>query len=417
VVEKMKSLLKKLFLDHWQRKFISFLLAMVIWMVIDHSMIVTKTLTDIPVKISNVPPGKTIENMQLNNILNKKISLVLTGNKNVLDELTGSDLEVILDASDKGDEWVATVTKKNLICFNPDINILQGITKVSHQDFIIKLAKQITEKIPIFLSTPIGEAPKNYQFLDIYPVNLSVTVTGTESTIKKLKTTGFTLTFNLNDISEESLNTIRLAQKNQDDEVSFFVPHAWKKIIIPEISSSALEIDDPDANALRITFVQKTLIPINNPIAVTVFYPEKNLSTINPKTYPLIPSDLLQRNSGVFYIKESFCAKGVSQRFVDIVKERIEIVAIAVPKTEKDRLLWNVLFLSPLDLENRYVASILSDSTEDTLIHLPQQFREEALRNRFRSYMSAFRLYKSTDKKLHLNIQLENNAITVNPVD
>jgi hypothetical protein len=413
----MKTLLKKLFLDHWQRKLISLLLAMVIWMVIDHSMIVTKTLTDIPVKISNIPPGKTIENMQLNNVLNKKVSLVLTGNKNVLDELTGSDLEIILDASDKGDEWVATISKKNLICFNPDTNILQGITKVSHQDLIIKLSKQITEKIPIFLSTPIGESPKNYQFLDIYPVNLSITVTGTESIIKKLKANGLTLTFNLNDISEESLNTIRLAQKNQDDEVTFFVPHSWKKVLIPEISSSPIEIDDPDANALCITFVQKTLIPITVPLPVTIFYPEKNLSFINPKTHPLMPNDFLQRTYGSFYIKEPFFAKGVSQRFVDIVKERIEILAIAVPKTEKDRLLWNVIFLSPLVLENRYVASILSDSTEDTLIHLPQEFREEALRNRFRNYMSVFRLYKLNDKKLHLNFQLENNAITVNPVD
>ena len=113
----MKTLFKRLFLDNWQRKLVSLILAMITWLVVNHSITVTKTFPDIAIKLINLPPGKTVEGLQANNILNKRIALTLMGNKSVIDELSSSDLEVIIDAEDKGSEWIATITKKNLVSF------------------------------------------------------------------------------------------------------------------------------------------------------------------------------------------------------------------------------------------------------------------------------------------------------------
>jgi hypothetical protein len=172
----MKSFLIKLFLEHWHRKLVSVLLASIIWFVVNHSMTTTKTIDNIPVRVTNLPPQKTIEGMQVNGILNKRISLTMNGSKNALDELTGKDIEVLIDASGKSDEWIATIDKKNISSLNPDLDPAKMISKVTPIEMIVRQSKLVNEKIPVLVTRPIGEAPKGYQFLDVWPYHLSVTV-------------------------------------------------------------------------------------------------------------------------------------------------------------------------------------------------------------------------------------------------
>ena len=107
-------------------------------------------------------------------------------------------------------------------------------------------------------------------------------------------------------------------------------------------------------------------------------------------------------------------ASGVSQLFTEIVKDMIQIVVIANPKSERDTLLWNAQFIYPHELEDRYVARIMSDAdNEDDQVQ--PHLREDYLRNRFRSYMNRFRLYTPQNKKLVLKIELQANTITVTP--
>jgi len=137
----MITFLKKIFLENRTRKLISLGLAIIIWLMVNHSITTTKTFHNVPVKIIDIPKGQTVEGLSLNNYLKRKITLTITGNKKVLDDLTGSDLELILDASGQGDEWVVSVTTKNLICINPDIDIKKSITKIISPKLIIKLKK------------------------------------------------------------------------------------------------------------------------------------------------------------------------------------------------------------------------------------------------------------------------------------
>ncbi len=411
----MKTLLRRLFIENWHRKLLSLILAMIIWMIINHQMTVTKHVHNIPVRVEHLPAEKTIENMQVNGILNKRITLTITANKSVMDDLTGKDLEVVIDARGKPDQWIATIGKKNLVSLNPDIDVGKAISRVVPYDLIIKQSKLITDKIPILVSQPIGEPPKGYQYLDIWPYQLHVTVTGPEETVKRLKARGQKLTFNLSDLTRNELDALQSGlRKDNAEEVSFYVPNAWKKINLPMLSDTPVEIDDPQAKELRIDFSRQDLIPIGVDIPVAIYFPPKYSATLNPDTYTLATNNFVVKKKGLKMITQPLYAQGVSKLFVDIVKEMLEIYLIAAPKNERETLLWTCQFAYPHELEDRYVARVMSESHEEGGDVQPYA-REEYLRNRFRSYMNRFRLYTAKNQKLNLKIELQANTITVQP--
>jgi hypothetical protein len=411
----MKTILIRLFIDNWQRKLIALILAMVIWMVVSHSMTVTKVVPNIPVRVTNIPPGKTIEGMQVNGILNKRVSLSLIGHKTALEDISAKDLEVVIDATDKSQEWIANITQKNLVSLNPDFDPSKMLSKIIPVEMIIRQSRLVTEKIPIVVTHPIGEAPKGYQFLDIWPYQLSITVNGPEEAIKRIKTRGLKLTFNLSDITADQLNALQSPNETEKaDEVSFHVPDSWKKISLPQLSETPIEIDDVQAKALRIDFSRQNLLPIGFSIPVTVFYPPKFSNTINPETYNLATNDFIAKKNGIKLFNAPLYAQGVSRLFLDTVKDMIQMVIIASPKSERDTLLWNAQFIYPHDLEDRYVAKVMSESN-DEVFDVQPHLLEDYLRNRFRSYMNRFRLYTPNHSKLSLKIELLANTISVTP--
>jgi len=408
----MKALLSKIFLNNWQRKFISFVLAVVIWLLVNHTLTTTRTISNIPVRIINIPAGKTIDGLQNNGFLSKRITLTLVGNQTLLDELTSNDLEVVIDAADKQDEWIVSISKKNLVSLNPEIDLYKGVSRVSHQSFIIRMTKLVTEKIPVLITQPIGHAPRDYQFLDIWPYQLTLTISGPEEVVKHLKAKGIKLTFNLNNISKAQLDALS-SKSNGGDEVSFYVPDLWKQVSIPLLSEGAIEINDPQAKALRIDFVRCNLLPIENPIPVTLFFPPEYITALNPENIHLSESSLLKEINGLNLITEPLYSKGVDRLFVQIVRDMLQISIIVAPKNVENALNWSVQFINPRILEDRYVSTLMSDVSDDEIRDLQPNLREEYLRNRFRSYMNRFQFFKSTDAKLELKVELRDNNVIV----
>ncbi len=404
----MRSLFKYIFLQNWQRKAISTVLAVIIWLVVSHTLTGTKIFNNVLVKVVNIPTGKTIEGMQGSGVLPKRISLTLVGNKPLLDTLTSNDLEVVIDASDKHGEWLATITKKNLVSLNPDINISTGIDRISHSSFPIHMSRLVTEKIPIIVTQPIGEAPRDYLFLDIWPYRLWMTVTGPEEIVKKLKAKGQKLTFDLNDISKADLDALP-----RGDEVSFLIPNDWKKISLPGLSDTPFTIDDPQAKSLRIDFVRCDLLPLDRPIPVALYYPSEYSDQLNPNTCQLSISGPIKKMHGIDMITGPLYVKGVSRLFVEVVSDMLQLAIIAMPKIERPQLDWSVQFINPHMLEDKYVSALLADTTDDEIRELQPNLREEYLRNRFRSYMSRFQLYKSEEHPLKFAIELEAGKVIV----
>lgn len=401
----MIAMFKKFLTENWNRKIISLLLATITWILVTNAITVNKTIHNIPIKIINLPSGKTLEGIEKDGTLNKKLTLTLSGNKTVIDEITAADLEVVIDATNKGDEWIEPITKKNLRAITADVD-LNSISKISHSDLILRLSKLVTEKIPITLSTPNGEAPKGFQFLDIWPRQLYVSVSGPEGVLRDLKMRGLKLVLNLNDVSENDLAALK--DKGQKDELSFPVPLSWKKISIPELSANPFVIDDPRAKNLHIYFVQKNLLPLNFLLPVNIFFPLKYSSILNPDTYSVEPNDLIQKQNGMRILNLPLYTKGVSRLFLDSIQERVALSIIAAPKNEKDFLNWSIEFISPQALEDTYVAKALKQVADES-----ERLDEESLRSRFRSYLNSFSLFREDEEKLSLKIELKADTISI----
>lgn len=405
----MKTLFKTLFIDHWPRKLLSLILAIIIFFVINKSLTTTKTITNVPVRIENIPAGKTVEGLQSNGFLNKKVSLTLSGNRSILENLNTNDVQAVIDATGKDGEWIATITKNSLRFENSEVNIAQGIRRVSQQNFIVKLTKIVSDKIPIILTQPIGEPPSGYQFIDIWPYQLYMTVSGPEEVVKSLKAKGIRHTFNLNDITKTKLDVLRSSNVHSD-VVSFFVPDFMKQIPLPLLSPSPLEINDPDAKHLRIDFLRFEKLKLSAPLPVTLYFPPN--TPLNPAKVTLTSNHLIENKNGIKMITEPLFVRGVSSLFLNIVKDRMEI-AITVNPNNENMLDWSVQFINPRVLEEKYIHAILSDTLDPELQELQPHLRDSYLRNRFRNYMNQLQLYKSDDSPLKLSPSLQGNVITL----
>ena len=81
---------------------------------------------------------------------------------------------VIIDLKNKTHNFTTLITKNNLISKNPNINLERSIKKVISSELTIKISRLVKEKIPVLITKPIGEAPKGYQFLDVWPFQLNM---------------------------------------------------------------------------------------------------------------------------------------------------------------------------------------------------------------------------------------------------
>lgn len=409
----MESLITQIFINNWQRKVVAVLTAIVIWLFVNNSINETVTISNIPVRIINLPTDKTIQGLLPNGILSRRITLTLTGSKDVVDELEAGDLEVLLDASTAdSDEWIVNVSKKNLVSLNPSIDLLQHIRQVDHSDFVIKLSKLVTAKIPVTVEAPTGTSPQGYEYLDVWPQHLTQTVSGPEEDIQRLKDEGLFIKFDLSDISKTELDNLKGSVRN--DEVSYPIPKKWKQITIPFRNNATEELNDPEAPGLRLDFLRKELLPLDKEVPIRVFYPLDDLDKINPETNTLALSDDIQKKLGIAIFTKPLYVAEVSRLFLDVVRNSIEIVIVAAPKNKRKVLAWSLQFIQPRDLEDNYVAFSIANSTtsKGIPVTIPKK-REELLRKRFRDYMQRMTLFLANEKKLHLKNTLEGDQVKV----
>ncbi len=414
--EAVKTLLRNLFVNGWQRKGVAILIALIIWLVVNHSLTTVRTLTNVPVKVINIPAGKTVQGLGPNDYLLKKATLTLTGNQTILEEITANDLEVQLDAADMdSDDWNAEIKKKNLRSLNPEIDINKVVSRVTHGTFFVHLTHIVTEKIKVVVNTPTGNPPRGYEVKDIWPYKFEVTVSGPENAIKSVKGKPVPLTFDLSEITHEQLDALQSSQSaDQKDVISFFVPDMWKQVSIPLISVDPIQLNDPLANFLRIDFVHRSLQPIDFPVSVSVFYPPELAHKYNPETIRLAPSECVAIKDGIAYLKiDQLCAKGGTVRFVKLIRNRMHVRICINEENGIPFLTWSLQFVNPQMLEQQFVKMIRSDASESEDRDVKPQMREEYIANRFRSYIQRMVLFTADDVKLELKLEMKDGQIIV----
>jgi len=414
----MEKLNSGLILHNWQRKCVAILTAIVMWFFVNHSITETKTIPNVPIRIVNLPPDKTIRGLLPNRLLSKRVTLTLSGTKDVIQEIEPGDLEVLLDVSTADqDEWIVQIGKKNLVSLNPSIDLQHNITQVTHNEFVLKLSRLVTEKIPIRILYPTGQAPVNYEFLNIWPQKLMQTLSGPEDEIQNIKAQGLEIIFDLNEVTKSDLDHMTSSLfAPHNDEVSFFIPRKWQKVWIP-FSNTYEEINDPEAESLRIDFLRKEILPLQKEIPIRVYYPLQYSNTLNPKTYPLSHNEMVLQKNGINILSTPLYARDVSQLFLDIIKDYLEIIIIASPKNERELLQWSLEIINPHELENTYIAFLVAHLAEENGGEsILSKKNEYMFRQRFRDYIYRLSLYISNDQKFHLESFLEKDSITVRTV-
>lgn len=412
----METIISKYVLNNWQRKLAAVVAAIIIWFLVDHSITDTQTIPNVQIKILNLPSDKTILGLMPNGALTKRVTLTLSGSKDVIDELEPGDLEVVLDASSANtDEWIVHIGKKNLVSLNPDIDLGHHITQVEHGELIIKLSRLITAKIPINIQPPTGEPPPGYEYLDLWPQKLTQTISGPEEEVQKLKTKGLDLTFDMSEITKEDLDSIKSSPGNfHDDEIRFLVPAKWKQISIPFHNNAMEDINDPEAQVLRIYFLRKQVLPVEKQIPVSVFYPLPTNDTINPETAKLVTSKYVEMKNGLPVFNVPTYVKDVSRLFLSIIKDNLLLTVTAAPQKERHILEWSLQVINPNQLEDTYVAFLINhlSNGKNGQTALPKK-REMLIRKRFRDYLQRLTLFSSSDQKLNLESVLDEGKIMI----
>jgi hypothetical protein len=418
----MDSFLKSLFLENFPQKLFSLFAAAIIWVLVSNSMTITKTFTRIRVRIVNLPPDTTVRGLTPEGVLERRISVTLTGNKNVLSTLGPNDFEVVLDASNKPNEWVARIVPQNLVSLNPDVELVHAVSSISHNEFIFHLCPLVTARIPIFIVPPKGEAPEGYQFLNVWPQSLYHVLSGPQQDIEALQKDGIELQLDLSKISKEELDLLR-GDDPRDEEVSLYVPEALKKIKIPFLNNATQTINSPEARQLRIDFLHKTLIAIDGPLPIRLFYPPTTARTLNAATLTLQPSACIERRDDTMFLIPRVYARDVNRLFIDIVKDRMEVVVIPSYQEGKIYFRWDVQFIDAHQLEEEYVTIALSTEFDEDVnlgspVAIRQQLaqREHYLRQRFRDYMRKLQLYTAEGTPLKLSFSVHDKAVFLDEV-
>lgn len=414
MAQEMESLIYDLFVHNWQRKLLALFTAIILWFYVSHTITEVKMIRNVPIRISNLPADKTIVGLLSNGLLNKKINLTLTGAKDVIEEIETGDFEVNVDASviDNPD-WALQLTKKNLVSLNPAIDLATNIKDVKHSEFVIKLNRLATAKVAIKILHPTGEAPPGYEFLDIWPQVLMQTVSGPEEEVNQLKAKGLELTFNLDEITKTELDALKPSQSDNNNEVSFFVPYDWKQISIPFRSYNIEEINDLDAQNLRVDFLRQEFLQVGSSVPVHVFYPLKSINTINPTSVPLAKNDQLIENEGLMTFARPLYVKNVSRLFLNVIRDYLEIIIVAESKENGETLPWGLEVTTPAYLEQIYVAKQMANPGKQQISTPLLKKREMLYRKRFRSFLQNLALYISTDHKLNIESSISDQKIII----
>lgn len=412
----MKHIFSRL-LYKWPQKLISLVIALVVWIVIDQSMTITQTYQGVNVRVINIPEKMSIPGISHSGIY-RKVTLEITGKQALLRHLNSSDLEIIIDASRKKGVWVQAVLKDNLISKNPEIDIKKGIKKVeSLPPYIqINMEKVATAMVSVRLAPPIGSAPKEFKFLNIYPKHTKIPISGPKKIIDNLKKRELRLRIDFNDIKHnewESLFKQESDNSHNNKALIFSPPKELLKVNIPEIRSAPFYLHESEAKQIHLDFLKNDYHPIGYPIPVTLYFSPRFLHQKKQNSLSIL-GNVIQNFNGVPILKDQIYAYGVSNLFLDCIRNNIQCVVAIPHDTQYEKITWYISIGNLHTLEKRYVETsmhLAKHSQDDPEII---ETKKSVHRNRFRYFLTTIKFYDKDHKQLDFEFKLEKDKVIIN---
>lgn len=402
-------------LDHWQLKLFALCGALIVWFTVNKSILAKTTVRNVPIKVINISEGRAVKDLLPSGYLAQGVDLTIYGVKNLIESVDASDIEIRIDISGYEDDLVLSLRKTDLYSLSTDIDVTKVIQNIDPTTIIIRQSQVVTADVPIGILPPKGFAPRGFQFLDIWPIQLSQKIKGPEDVVRKVESSGLTLQFNLSSITPSLLKRLGEAGSS-DDEISLKIPEGWKQVFTFPLRERYQSINDPKANLLSINFLIEKAIPFTQSIPIYVYYSSDKLAELNSKTLPLASSDYLSIREGYYYLSVPLFVKNVSQTFLNIVQDYLQFVVVAHTNIDGVKLDWSLHFVNPKRLEERYIDVVMSqENKEYTSLSLDQdeilKSRKLYLKNRFKDYMKRFELYLNEQQRAEFVFKINDSEI------
>jgi YbbR domain-containing protein len=414
----MRSILKKIFIANWQRKLISLILAIIVWLLLNNLIITTKSFNEIPVKVTSMPSGFTMDHMLSDNYLDFKVPIQITGKKNFLDSISSSDLEIVVDGQHKIKDWIVQLNKNNLKIKSSKKDFLKNIKSIEHDEFILKPTNIISEKCSVLVNVK-GNPPIGYEFINVYPRTFHITVYGSQRSIEKIKKEGIYLNVDLNMISEEDLESIIEDDHLQTkDEIIFSVPNSWKKINLPSQLNSYYQLDNSNSELLYINLIKKNPVQISNSLPISFFInPKQNLKSLI-HNYEIVENEYITKVNDIYLLKMPIYVSGVSDILLNLIKDMIQVSIFPSNKNSSTKYNWSCQIINVKKIEEEYVQKASQIYLNHSTINQDPNYIS-TLKNLFKASVNNFKLCTKDGKDLSLDIRVddENQKIYIEPIN
>ncbi len=407
----MKALLDYFLFNNWQRKLLSLMLAIFTWFLVNHYITSDQRFTEVPVHLKNLGPNRTVKGLKAGNILPQKISLGIKGKKYVFRKVKPGDLEIVLDASNKPENWTPEITRYDIIDKSGTIDLSNVISDVTYSPFTVALEPTFEVPLTVHVTPPRGTAPRGYHFMNVSPRKFHMKVRTSKQEAEHFQSHIAKLNLDLNRISTQQLDELR--EKNQDKSkeiVCFPVPDAWKKVLLPNDMHTRVMLNDPAAENMHITFMYEELLPLPKKLPVALFFPTALSSKLNPESLKLGNNGDLIMSNGLYVLDADLYVDNVSALFLETVKDYLQIsIHFDLAKSSQDRFRWSLELINTNELEERYV--------EEAIIQ-GKMSREDApmLIEQFHTLLKKMRLYTAPHKPLSLQVSQRGEYIHIRKI-
>lgn len=306
----------------WLRLFFSLSGAIFLWWYVHESIIGIKIFTEVPVYVRNIPPGKTIAGMKKEiGKLSETVTLVLRGRKRELDLLRSDQLEVTIDASDRGNVWHEELSLDNIRCFNPDVVLHKVVDGITHSALQFQMSSKTSRDVPLLVLNPVGNLPKGYSFLNIWPRRFSQNVQGPEDSIATLHAKQIYFSFELTRISKQELD--HLSQEVPlGGEFFYPIPDNWKQVTLPyPFTQETQKIHDPDAAHLMLILLKPGILQIPNPIPINI----SSLPYLREEAKIHFDEETMHASGKQVFWNSPIYIQNVSQEFLTVIAPHLQM--------------------------------------------------------------------------------------------
>jgi hypothetical protein len=311
--------------QQWIKLVFSIFASLFSWWYIHETLMITKVFNDIPLYIDGLPITKTLGGLRKDNRLSRQFSLTLKGRKCALNKLKPDQLEVRMNAANRGDVWKDELTVKELRCLNPLINLERDVIGIEHTPLSIRLSNKVIKDIPITISS-FGTLPKGYKLINILPNRLMQTVEGPDEAVYSLANRRLFLNFDLGRVSIQQIEK-NLQSLPSGSETYYKIPDSWKCIDLPPPIGQTANLKDSEAHNLTMVLYKFQQLKVEEPIPIRISpLPITSSSHQNYNISLVAARDRVALiNHNYFWIRPVY-VEGVSHEFLSAVLPHLELV-------------------------------------------------------------------------------------------